>query len=307
MTILEVKNLSISFTQYSSMFKQRTVRTIEELYLDVAEGEILAVVGASGSGKSLLAHALLGILPDNARMSGSIWYRGERLDIKKLVRIRGREIALVPQSVASLNPLIRVGTQVRMAVRDGDPVTVQRKVFQRYHLPEDVERMYPFQLSGGMARKVLLATAVVSGARCIVADEPTVGIHIKDVKEVLQHFQELAEKGCAVILITHDIEAALKIANRVAVFYSGTVVEIASASDFVGAGEQLRHPYSRALWQALPQNTFMPIQGNEPAHDLLSQGCVFAPRCPLATPECKQIRPKVRTLRGGMVSCIHAS
>ncbi|ALF09579.1 ABC transporter ATP-binding protein [Parageobacillus thermoglucosidasius] len=307
MAILEVENLSVSFLRYTGMFKQQTIRVIEDLHLSINKGEMMAVVGASGSGKSLLAHAILGILPENAQMSGMIRYCGETLDPVKQAALRGREIAFVPQSVNSLDPLMRVGAQVRMTAKGKDPIAKQREVFQRYRLPENVERMYPFQLSGGMARKVLLATATVSDAQVIVADEPTSGMHADDVKEALQQLKELTNQGCAVLLITHDVEAALETAHRVAVFFAGTIVEIAPSADFSGDGERLRHPYSRALWSALPQNKFMPISGVQPHPNEVREGCLFAEHCPLTTIDCKNKRPEMRELREGMVRCHHAT
>ena len=176
MPILEVENLSISFQQYEAGFKQKNLKVISSLHVTLEEGEILAVVGASGSGKSLLAHAILGILPSSASVSGTIKYEGEVLTKEKQKALRGKEMVLVPQSVNYLNPLMHVGKQVRTAVKQGDKVVAQREVFERYHLGQSVEDLYPFQLSGGMARRVLLATAIVSGARVIIADEPTPGL-----------------------------------------------------------------------------------------------------------------------------------
>lgn len=307
MSILEVENLSVSFKQYTDGFKEIDHKVISGLSVTLEAGEILAVVGASGSGKSLLAHAILGILPSNARISGSIKYKGEELTSARLAKLRGKELALVPQSVNFLDPLMRVGSQVRTASNSGDVVSAQRKVFERYHLGKEVESMYPFQLSGGMARRTLLSTAMVSGAKVIIADEPTPGLDPIVIKEALGNFREFADRGCAVMLITHDIESALQIADKIAVFYAGTTVEIASVKDFAGKGEAIRHPYTKALWRALPQNEFIPIPGSQPHPRSLPSGCLFAPRCEIATPECAQAPPGMRELRDGMVRCIHAT
>ena len=307
MSILEVENLTVSFKQYSGGLRQVIHRVISGLNVTLEAGEILAVVGASGSGKSLLAHAILGILPSNAKVSGTIKYAGEELTYARQTMLRGKEIALVPQSVNYLDPLMRVGRQVRTSVKAGDPVAAQRKVFARFHLKREVEKMYPFQLSGGMARRTLLSTSIVSGAKVIIADEPTPGLDPTVIKEALNNFRELANSGCAVMLITHDIESALKIADKIAVFYAGTTVEIAPVENFQGQGEALRHPYSKALWRALPQNDFIPIPGSQPHSSALPPGCLFESRCPVANPECRQIQPEMRKLRGGMVSCIHAT
>src|SRR3954463_15474876 len=239
MPILEVQNLSISFKQYTAGLKQKNHKVISSLNVTLEAGEILAVVGASGSGKSLLAHAILGILPSNANISGTIKYDGEPLSIDRQTALRGKEISLIPQSVNYLDPLMRVGRQVRTSVKHVDAVSRQREVFERYHLGQEVENMYPFQLSGGMARRILLSTAMVSGAKIIIADEPTPGLDPAVIKEALNNFREFADNGCAVMLITHDIESVLTIADKIAVFYAGTTVEVAPVEDFAGNGEAL--------------------------------------------------------------------
>ncbi|TBL69924.1 ABC transporter ATP-binding protein [Paenibacillus thalictri] len=307
MPMLEVVDLSISFTQYAKGLQQKTVQVIQGLDLTVHAGELVAVVGSSGSGKSLLAHAIMGILPDNATMSGSLIFDGKPLNSERQAELRGKEIALVPQSVNYLDPLMKVGAQVRYSVRGADAASEQRKAFERYQLAPSVEQMFPFQLSGGMARRVLVSTATLSGARLIIADEPTPGLNPEVLQETLQQFRELANQGCAVLLITHDIEAALLIADRVAVFYAGTTVEIAAASDFTGDGDHLRHPYSKALWRALPQNGFIPIPGSQPLPNSLPLGCLFSPRCEKATAECFDTRPNMLPIKGGSARCFHVS
>lgn len=306
--LLEVRELAISFVQYSKGLRQRTVSPIVDLNLAVYEGEVLAVVGESGSGKSLLAHSILGILPSNARYSGKVFYGGQPLTPERMERLRGREIAFVPQSVQFLNPLMRVGSQVPVKGKDRREREKRlRAVFERYRLPEGTERKFPFQLSGGMARRVLVASATVGGARLIVADEPTPGLDEAAVREALGHLREMADEGRAVILITHDLEQALVVSDRVAVFYAGTTLEEARASDFHGDGSELRHPYTRALWMALPSNGFHAVPGNQPTPDRLPAGCLFSPRCHMATETCFAARPHERELRGGWVRCHHAA
>jgi peptide/nickel transport system ATP-binding protein len=182
----------------------------------------------------------------------------------------------------------------------------QQHAFNRYHLAPTTAGLYPFQVSGGMARRVLMATATVTGAKLLVADEPTPGLHPTVVAETLGHLRELADSGLGVMLITHELEAALSVADRVAVFYAGATVEVANAADFRGDGAALRHPYTRALWNALPQHGFTPMPGAQPIPDNLPTGCLFEPRCPLATAACREARPVARFIRGGSVRCIHA-
>lgn len=306
-SLLEVHDLSVEFLQYTRGLKQVNLKVISSLSIDINPGEVLAVVGSSGSGKSLLAHAILGVLPKNAEIQGEILYRGEKMTPERQAKLRGREICLIPQSVSYLDPLMRVGSQVRNGVKGAQMVEAQRRVFKRYSLGEENERLYPFQLSGGMLRRVLISTAVVNDAKLIIADEPTPGLHPEMLAETLENFKELADEGRSVMLITHDIDAALKIADRIAIFYAGTTVEVAPAGDFTGGGEGLRHPYSKALWKALPQNGFTPIPGAQPYPGELPQGCIFQPRCSLASSDCSVKKPDARDLRGGMVRCIHAS
>lgn len=303
--LLEVKNLSITFSQNEAFFRKSTLQVITDLHLDLYAGEVLAVVGSSGAGKSLLAHAILGILPENAAVNGHLFYERQALTAARQEELRGREIALIPQSVSYLNPLMRVGPQVLSGVR-GERAKNHfklKQVFRRYQLGEHVENMFPFQLSGGMARRVLLATAVMSEAKFMIADEPTSGLHPSAVKEALAHMRALADEGRGVMLITHDIGTALEVADRVAIMYAGTTVEIAAAGDFAGDGAKLKHPYSRALWRALPQNDFAPIPGSQPAPGAMLSGCAFAPRCPLAQKMCEAHSPEVKRVGDGMVRC----
>ncbi|CAN5771270.1 ABC transporter ATP-binding protein [soil metagenome] len=307
--MLSIANLGVTFTQYDQGLRRKQLAVITDLDLDVQAGEVVAVVGASGSGKSLLAHALLGILPDNATLSGTMQFQGETLTPQRCRALRGKTIALIPQSVGYLDPLMSVGQQVqRVAQLAGQSKAAARistqKTFARYDLPAATYNLYPFQLSGGMARRVLVSTAVVTPAQLVIADEPTPGLHPDIVTETLNHLRELAREGRGVILITHDIEAALHIADRVAVFYAGTTVEIAAAKDF--STGNLRHPYTQALWRSLPQNEFVPVPGNQPSPENLPKGCLFGDRCLWVSEPCQAERPKLRNLKDGWVRCIHA-
>lgn len=307
--MLDISNLGITFTQYDQGLHRKRLTVITDLDLTVQAGELVAVVGASGSGKSLLAHALLGILPENAQLSGTMEFQGEPLTQKRCETLRGKAIALVPQSVGYLDPLMRVGRQVqRVGQLNGLPSrsakTLRERTFARYDLPAHTPKRYPFQLSGGMARRVLVSTAVMTQAQLVIADEPTPGLHPDVVTETLNHLRELAQEGRGVILITHDIEAALQVADRVAVFYAGTTVEMANARDFKTGN--LRHPYTQALWRSLPQNDFVPVSGNQPSPDQLPVGCLYGDRCAWSTADCEKARPKLRGVRQGWVRCIHA-
>lgn len=256
MNVLEIEGLSVSFLSYGRGAERVSANVIDGLNLTVAKGEIVAVVGASGSGKSLLAHAILGILPRNAACSGTIRLNGKTLDRKELLKARGRTLALLPQSVGYLNPLLSVGRQLRGPYDGSGALAVRRGLLSRLGLGPAAEQLYPFQLSGGMARKLLLAMSTHCEAGLIVADEPTPGMGSGDVTETMNYFRELSAGGTAILMITHDLEAAAAIAGRVVVMKDGAVVEIAPAGSFAGDGSLLRHPYSRSLWQALPRNGF---------------------------------------------------
>ena len=309
--ILKVKDLGISFSQYTNGLVRGDLNVIRNLDIELYEGEILAVVGSSGSGKSLLAHAILGILPDNACTQGDIIYKGEILDEKRKEKLRGDEIVLIPQSVNYLDPLKKVGKQIKISIKDKDKKTqdeIVDNLFKKYNLDKKVKNYYPFQLSGGMARKVLLSTALASDSKVIIADEPTPGLDEESLNEVLKDFRDIADSGRAILMITHDIMAALKIADKVAIFYAGSTLEIANTSDFKQKEVELRHPYTKALYKALPNHDFVPIDDKtQPLPNELPKGCVFSDRCQLKDKNCENQVPKIREIRNGKVRCIHAT
>ncbi|MBO1002210.1 ATP-binding cassette domain-containing protein [Pseudogracilibacillus auburnensis] len=254
--LLQVRNLSISFSQYFKGTKQRVIRPITNMNIEINEGEVMAVVGASGSGKSLLAHALLGILPRNAICEGTILYQGEPLTEERKALLRGREISFIPQSVNYLDPLMPVGKQVQIGLKKNVAKTVQRRLFQQYDLQESDGSLFPHELSGGMLRRIMFATSIREEAKLVIADEPTPGIHPQALAEVLKQLKQFAEKQAGVMFITHDIISALEVADRVAVIHEGSIIEVSRAEAFEGKGEHLKTDYTRKLWRALPQNDF---------------------------------------------------
>jgi len=302
--ILKIENLSVSFEQYQKGMEKGDLKVIRDLNVSIREGEIVAVVGSSGSGKSLLAHAVLGILPYNAAMGGKILYQGEELTKKRAAKLRGSEIVLVPQSVAFLDPLMKIGPQIRKGKRDQISKNKVDQILERYSLDKSVGNLYPFELSGGMNRRVLVSTAQMETPKLVIADEPTPGLDMKLAKRVMEHFRELADTGAGVLLITHDLELAVETADKIVVFYAGTTLEEANASDF-RREETLRHPYSKALWRAMPQNGFCPIPGTQPYAADVPAGCPFAPRCEKCTDSCRSTVPWT-VMNGGRVRCIHA-
>lgn len=298
--LLKVENISISFTQYVQGLKQRNLKVISDLSLEVSEGEIVAVLGSSGSGKSLLAHGILGILPENANLTGKMSFCGKNLDDELKEKLRGDEISLIPQSVNFLDPLMKVADQAIGEYNDNtereEKRIKQRKIFEKYGLDEKVDDMYPFQLSGGMARRVLVSTALLSNPKLVIADEPTPGLDEKSLEETLNYLREMAKDNVGILLITHDIGAALKVADRIAIFYSGYVIEVCNIDDFSGTGENLLHPYTRALYQALPENQFKLTEGHQPLHGELINGCPYFKRCNDPISCCKTVSPKLVNL-----------
>ncbi|MBQ9025010.1 MAG: ABC transporter ATP-binding protein [Methanobrevibacter sp.] len=306
-SLLDVENVSISFIQYTQGLNQRDLKVITDLTLDVKEGEILAVLGSSGSGKSLLAHAILGILPENAQLNGNIKYNGKILSQEDKEEIRGEEIALIPQSVNFLDPLMKISEQAighcENDAEKAEKKSKQREIFEHYNLGPEVDDMYPFQLSGGMARRVLVSTALLSNPKLVIADEPTPGLDEKTVQETLNHFKHMKEESVGVLLITHDIHAALEVADRIGIFYSGYVIEIAETKDFTGDGENLLHPYTKALYKALPANGFELTEGHQPLHGEIPEGCPYYDRCEMAIERCKSERPQLISLGNKKVRC----
>lgn len=258
--ILEVNNLSISFTQYSRGLDTIRITPVKSLNISIKKGEILAIVGASGSGKSLLAHAVMGILPINASIEGEMYYNGVLMDQKRIEKLRGKEIAFIPQSVNYLDPLMKVKDQVQIGLPKDRAKAVQEQLFGKYGLKKSDGDLYPFQLSGGMLRRVLFATSVKDDIKLVIADEPTPGIHPEALNAILTQLRSFADRGMAVMLITHDIVSALKICDYVTIFKDGGNIETAPARAFKGNGSELKTDYAKNLWNSLPQNEFIDME-----------------------------------------------
>jgi peptide/nickel transport system ATP-binding protein len=306
--LLEIKNLSISFTQYIKGLEQRELKVISDLTMDIHDHEILAVLGASGSGKSLLAHAILGILPENANVSGTIKYKHQELTPTLQEKLRGKNISLIPQSVNYLNPLMKVKEQAIGYIEDENQKKLmlekQRKIFEKYGLSEKVDEMYPFQLSGGMARKVLISTALLNSPDTIIADEPTPGLDEEAVNETIRDLIELKNNGVGMLLITHDILTAIKASDKIAIIYLGYVIEITKTENFL-TGKNLLHPYTRALYDALPENEFKLTLGHQPSYTEIPKGCPYNENCPYKTEECINTPPKLEQVNDTQVRCYH--
>ncbi|MFE9685909.1 ABC transporter ATP-binding protein [Streptomyces sp. NPDC006285] len=274
------------------------VRAVTEVSFDLAAGECLALVGESGCGKSVLASALLGLLPGNASVAGSALLGDDRLDLlaadeRVLAReVRGRRAGLVPQSPAAhLTPVRTVRAQLTETVREltgsAGPESV-RAAAERAAFPEDHLDRHPHELSGGLAQRAATALALVGDAPLLIADEPTTGLDRDLVERTVDELRRHTGDHRALLLITHDLAAAGRIADRVAVMYAGRLVEITDAARFFGTPGP-RHPYARGLLNALPERDFTPIPGMPPELGALPRGCAFAARCERASEACATV------------------
>lgn len=296
--VLSVRGLSVRFL----MPHGRLVAAVTDAHFDVLPGECLALIGESGCGKSVLASAVLGLLPGNAQTAGEA-HLGElnllTSDERTLARtVRGRRIGLVPQSPAAhLTPVRTIRSQLSEVVSELRGVRGGARLHAatlaaagRAGFPEDHLDRHPHQLSGGLAQRAATALALVGDTSLLLADEPTTGLDRdlveRTVDELRRHVDTRSGgSGRGLLMITHDLAAAERIADRVAVMYAGRIVELADARAFFGAPGP-RHPYSRRLLQALPDRAFTAIPGMPPELGDLPDGCAFAARCERTTDLC---------------------
>ncbi len=306
--LLSIEDLSVTF-----LTRQGMVGAVYNVSLTLHGGETLAVVGETGSGKSVVATAVLRLLPPYAVVSGRIGWQGRNLlELAETAMdsIRANEICSILQNAAlALNPVVTVGRQLATWLHRlrGLPKHVAgetvRQAFRQLGFadPEAVYKAYPFQLSGGMSQRVLNATALLAEVRLIIADEPTKGLDTALVAEVTAEIKRVqAETGAALFLITHDFDAAGYLAEKTAVMYAGQVVEVARTSELLAAP---CHPYTQGLLAGLPENGFTPLPGAPPLATTPPSGCRFHPRCKLARPICQTDEPPCCEVKGRMVRC----
>ncbi|UXH78699.1 ABC transporter ATP-binding protein [Roseateles amylovorans] len=269
--------------------------------LDLEAGDSLALIGESGSGKTLTALALMGLLPDGAAVSGEIDLQGQSLrslDEAGWCAVRGRRLAMVFQEpLTALNPLQRVLAQVMEPIRlhglAPDRDTARQRalsLLDRVGLDERQARAYPHELSGGQRQRALIAMALAAEPALLIADEPTTALDARLRLQVLDLLQALvAERGMGLLLISHDLALTARRVRRLGILYGGRLMEQGPAAALLA---QPRHPYTQALWAARPRlgagrdQPLHPLPGNVPALDQLGPGCPFAPRCPLVQPRC---------------------
>ena len=288
---------------------------VHDVSFSIGRGEIFAVVGESGCGKSTVAHSIMNLLPGgNARVSGEIVFKGKDLRTcseKQMEAIRGKEIGMIFQNpLDSLNPVYTTGTQVQEAILL-DRVDRQEawnrvvKLYQDVKMPDAQERArsYPHELSGGMRQRVMIAMMLSRNPELLIADEPTTALDVTIEAQILEIIKDLKEKyHTAIMLITHNFGLVAEVADRIAVMYAGEVVEWGDVFEIF---EQPKHPYTRLLMQALPRRTkkegrLQTIDGAVPRILDQKPGCRFANRCPMASKRCFAQTPET-----AMVSPTH--
>lgn len=299
--LLEMKALSILRRD-----RHGWVSLVDEVNLTLRRGEVLGVCGESGSGKTLSALAVLGLLPGGMKVKGSIVYQGEELlgaSRRRLRAVRGREISVVWQDPStSLHPLLSVGTQLTEHLRYHlglGKVAAERRAIDllgsvRVPDPTSALRARPHEFSGGLRQRIALAIALACDPKILLADEPTTALDVTVQAEILRLLRELVDaRQLSVVLISHDLGVVSSLADRVQVMYAGRVVERGPRAHVIGTP---RHPYTRALLSALPGSSaagskIQAIPGSPPLPGHLPAGCAFSPRCSFAVVGCATERP----------------
>jgi oligopeptide/dipeptide ABC transporter ATP-binding protein len=300
--LLEVRDLRVTFS-----LGGRRAHAVNGLSYDLDEREILAIIGESGSGKTVASRSLMGLLPPSARVSGSARFDGNELiglSEQGIRHWRGSEIAMVFQDPSrSLNPTMKIGTQITEAIRQhsdlGRAAARERAIelLKLVHLPAAERRFheYPHQMSGGMRQRVVIAIALAGEPRLLIADEATTALDVTTQAQIMELLLDLRERlGMAIIMISHDLGLAASYAQRVVVMYAGRAVEYAPAEQLFAG---VRMPYTRALLGAIPllerpsHGQLPVISGQPPDPAALPQGCPFRPRCDLASDKCAEAPP----------------
>jgi peptide/nickel transport system ATP-binding protein len=308
--LLDVEDLHVSFAT-----EEGVVQAVDGVSLQLKPGEVLAVVGESGSGKSVTAMTLLGLTRSpNARFEGTAHYKGVELigaSEDELRKVRGAEIAMIFQDpMTSLNPVVKIGEQVVEQIQEHEGLPDQQarertiELLERVGIPRARDRVdhYPHEFSGGMRQRVMIALALSCNPSVLIADEPTTALDVTIQAQILQRMRELREEtGAAVILVTHDLGVVADIADRIAVMYSGRIVE-------EGTLDQIfydpQHPYTWGLLGSIarvdkPRPERLPaIAGLPPSLADRPQGCHFRPRCPHEFAECVNVPPLEARIEG---------
>ena len=315
--LLEVDGLSVEFrTPYG------VVHAVRDISYVLDRGETLAVLGESGSGKSVTAHTIMGILdtPPGFVTAGEVRYEGRNLltlSAEEQRKLRGAEIAMVFQdALSSLNPVFTVGSQIAEMYRahrgtsKKEALGKAAELMDRVRIPDARSRLkdYPHQFSGGMRQRVMIAMALALDPKVLIADEPTTALDVTVQAQIMDLLQSLqAENDMGIILITHDLGVVGEVADRIAVMYAGSIVETGRIDDVFTAPA---HPYTVGLMSSIPRvdqrgERLVPIVGAPPSLTDIPSGCSFHPRCPRAEPVCSVEPPALREVAGGRLSACH--
>jgi len=316
--LLEVRGLTVSIGRGPDALT--AVRGID---LTLQRGESLGLVGESGAGKSLSMLSVTSLLPRGARVGGSVRLEGRELiglRSRELRRVRGAEIGMVFQDpMTSLNPVFTIGRQVEEAIRIHQPGLSRSEVAKAavallaaVAIPAPRERLhsYPFELSGGMRQRVMIAIAIANNPKLLIADEPTTALDVTIQAQILDLLRRLAaEREMALVLITHDLGVIAGMVDRVAVMYAGRVVEERTTAELFASP---RHPYTKALLSCIPRADrpdarVLGIPGSPATLRPPPPGCAFAPRCPDAVDACHEVDPALEGEPGARIACLVAS
>ena len=312
--LLSVRHLRVEFPS-----RRGTLVAIDDVSFDIARGEVLGVVGESGTGKSLTGAAIIGLLEPPGRIAGGdILLDGEAIHALRgeaMRRLRGRRIAMIFQDpLTSLNPLYTVGEQLvetMLTHLELTPAAARERalaLLDEVGIPAPAQRIdhYPHQFSGGMRQRVVIALALCAEPELIIADEPTTALDVSVQAQIIALLRRLCRQHrTAVMLITHDMGVIAETADRVAVMYAGRVVEIGPVAEVVRAPA---HPYTRGLMGAIPVlgaevERLVQIDGAMPRLDAMPSGCSFHPRCPQAFAPCASRRPELAARGRGAAAC----
>jgi len=296
---------------------------VSNVDFEVERGEVLGLVGESGSGKSLSMLAVMGLLPQGMRVSGSIRFGGEEIlgaSSRRMRAIRGRRIAMVFQDpMTALNPVMTIGAQIAEALMLHNPALSRRQLRARavellelvsIPMPERRFDQYPHEFSGGMRQRVVIAIAVANDPELLIADEPTTALDVTIQAQIVEIFDRLRrEKGLAIVLITHDLGLVAGLADRVTILYSGRVAE---RGEIETVFHRPRHPYTAGLLAAVPSidSTALrlhAIEGTPPSLAARPSGCQFHPRCSFALPVCAERDPDFQWFGSSMAACHRAA
>jgi peptide/nickel transport system ATP-binding protein len=304
MELLRIEHLHVSFPTEAGI-----VRAVDDVCLDMEEGDSLCLVGESGCGKSMVALSIIRLLPDTAVVDGEIRFRNENLfalSKREIRRRRGRNIAMIfEQPATCLNPVFTVGDQIAEAVkisRNCPEDETRKRVIELMDMvgipsPDKRYAQYPHEFSGGMQQRAMIAMALAYNPVLLIADEPTTSLDATIQAQIIELLHSLiGQFQTTLFMITHDLAVASELCRNVAVMYAGEIVEKGRTREVFASPQ---HPYTRALLDAISENGLNPIAGSVPDLSNLPVGCKFHPRCPDAIEKCRQVKPEFN----GRVRC----